>query len=163
MKRVTLIVAHGPDGVVGNNGGLPWPHHAEDMRRFREATIGEAVIMGRKTWESLGKKLPNRQNIVVTSKPKSIDPHQADVAATIHEALEIADGLHPFIIGGGQIFMASLSLVNHFLITEMQKNYPGDVYFKVPFLSDKRLIKEEHWENDNPDQACIFKEYENID
>jgi len=161
MRRVTLIVAHGPDGVIGNNGGLPWPHHAEDMRRFREATIGEAIIMGRLTWESLGKKLPNRQNIVVTSKPETVDRDQADAVSSIHEALEAAEGMHPFIIGGGQLFTASLPMVNHFLITEMKRKWPGDVYFKVPFLSDKRLIKEEHWPGDSPDQACIFREYEN--
>lgn len=155
-------MAHGPDGAIGLNGGLPWGYHSEDMKRFRNETIGQAVIMGRVTWESLDKKLNLRHNIVVTSKPKLIDKSQADCATTIEKAIKIADSENIYIIGGAKIFLASLSCVNHYLITEMKYQYDGDTYFKVPFLNEKKLLKEEFWSDDNPKNDCVFREYQNI-
>ena len=157
-------MANASDGAIGHDGGLPWPHHSEDMKRFREATLGEAVIMGRHTWESLRGPLPYRHNIVVTSNPRSIDPGKADAVSTIEEALETAGDSHPFFIGGRGIFTHSLIYVNHFLLTTIAGRWPADVYFKVPFLDSKRLINEEEWKHPtDPSLNCVFREYENID
>ena len=164
MKRITLIMAHAADGAIGHDGGLPWPHHPEDMRRFREATLGEAVIMGRHTWESLPKPLPYRHNIVITSNPSRIDPTTADAVSTSEEALEEAGDIHPFFIGGRGIFSHSLLYVNHFLLTTIEGRWPADVYFKVPFLESKVLLSEERWTHpDDPSLNCTFREYENED
>lgn len=162
MKPITLIMAHAADGAIGHDGGLPWPHHSEDMRRFREATLGEAVIMGRRTWESLPKPLPYRHNIVVTSNPSRIDGTKADAVRTIEEAIEAAGESHPFFIGGRGIFTHSLVYVNHFLLTTISGRWPADVYFKVPFLEGKTLVSQEEWEHPtDPSLNCTFSEYVN--
>lgn len=158
-RRVSIIVAHGPDGAIGLNGGLPWPVHREDMRRFRERTLGCPVIMGRRTWESLGGGLPYRQNIVVTSSPRRIDPSKADAVKTFGEALKLAGKGDVFAIGGAKIFTAALPYAERFLITELKKRFAGDVYFKVPFLAEKELVSEEDWQDANPDLHCTFREY----
>lgn len=157
--RVTLIVAHGPDGAIGLQGKLPWPTHCEDMRRFREATLGNPVIMGRKTWDSLKEGLPYRHNIVVTSNPRSIDRSKADAVTSVQEALKVAGRGEIFIIGGAKLFASSLGFCDRFLITEMKSRFAGDVYFKVPFLSDKTLVSREEWEDSDPRLNCTFFEY----
>jgi len=162
LKPITLIMAHAADGAIGHDGGLPWPHHSEDMKRFREATLGEAVIMGRNTWESLPKPLPYRHNIVVTSNPSRIDATKADAVRTIEEAIEAAGESHPFFIGGRGIFTHSLVYVNHFLLTTISGRWPADVYFKVPFLEGKTLVSQEEWEHPtDPSLNCTFREYVN--
>ncbi len=158
-RRVTLIVAHGPDGAIGLHGKLPWPTHREDLRRFREATLGHPVIMGRKTWDSLGDGLPYRHNIVVTSNPRLIDRSKADAVTSIQDALKAAGGGEIFVIGGAKIFAASLGFCDRFLITEMKNRFAGDVYFKVPFLAEKTLTSREEWEDDDPRLNCSFLEY----
>jgi len=132
------------------------------MKRFREATLGEAVIMGRNTWESLPKPLPYRHNIVVTSYPSRIDATKADAVRTIEEAIEAAGESHPFFIGGRGIFTHSLVYVNHFLLTTISGRWPADVYFKVPFLEGKTLVSQEEWEHPtDPSLNCTFREYVN--
>lgn len=159
MPRVTLIIAHAQDGAIGLNGRLPWPHHAEDMRRFREVTLGQPVIMGRRTWESLDGGLPYRQNIVVTSSPDRIDRRRADPAKSFDHALKIAGEGDIFVIGGSRIFAAALPHTSRFLITVMEGRFPGDVYFKVPFLAEKRLVSDEIWIDPDPALNCRFLEY----
>lgn len=164
MKKITLIMAHASDGAIGHQGGLPWPHHPEDMRRFREATLGEAVIMGRTTWESLPSPLQYRHNIVITSRPDRIDKTQADAVTSIDEALKVAGNSHPFFIGGKTIYSQAMIYVNHFLLTEIHGRWPADTYFKVPFLDHKKLISQEEWQH--PEDAslnCTFTEYQNAD
>lgn len=129
------------------------------MRRFREETLGNPVIMGRKTWESLEGGLPYRHNIVVTSNPRSIERGKADAARSVQDALKLAGGGDIFIIGGQKIFAASLGFCDRFLITEMKNRFPGDVYFKVPFLADKKLVRHEEWSDPNPTLNCAFFEY----
>lgn len=155
-------MAHASDGAIGHQGGLPWPHHAEDMRRFREATLGEAVIMGRRTWESLNGPLKYRHNIVLTSKPGRIERSQADAVETIEEALEVAGDSHAFFIGGRELFSKALIYANHFLLTEIHGKWPADVYFRVPFLSSKRLISSKEWMHPEDSRMnCTFSEYAN--
>jgi len=162
-RKITMIVAYGPDGVMGRSGGLPWPHHAEDMQRFRRETLGQAVIMGRKTWESLGGKgLDFRHNIVITSQRNAIDRSLADPVKNLDEAIRAAGQARPYIIGGAKTFAASLPYVNRYLITEMVKSWPGDVYFKVPFLSSKVLVSKEEWVDNDPDLNCTFSEYADV-
>lgn len=157
-KEITLIMAYGPDGVLGKDGGLPWPSHAEDMRRFRRATLGNSVVMGRKTFESLGKPLPWRQNVVITSQPDRVKA-EGDVvtAPDIRQALLIATSPHPYVIGGASVYRIALPYAHRILLTEMKNSYPGDIYYKIPFIAEWEEISREPW--DRPGEECDFVEY----
>lgn len=163
MQKITFIMAHASDGAIGYKEGLPWPHHSEDMKRFREATIGAAMIMGRTTWDSLGKKpLKYRQNIVLTSRPDKIDPDKANAAKEIEKAIELAGSNEIFFIGGRTVYSQCMVHCNRFLLTEIHGKWPADTYFKVPFLESKILVNEEGWNHpDDPSLNCTFREYIN--
>src|SRR5437868_9040955 len=101
--RIYLIAAVAANGVIGRQGRLPW-HLPEDLKHFKKLTLGHPVIMGRRTWESLGKALPDRENIVVTRRPGYEAPGAA-VAASLEAALALCTGESvAFVIGGHQLF-----------------------------------------------------------
>lgn len=158
-RDVTLILAYGSDGVLGNHGALPWPHHREDMRRFQEATLGSTLIMGRKTYESLGKPLKWRQNVVISHNPDKIVglTKEVNVAKDLAAAIAMAGKTPVFVIGGAAIFGLAMPHANRILLTEMHGDFPGDVYFKIPFLHQWREIRREAWRGE--DGNCDFVEY----
>lgn len=125
---LTLIVAVASNGVIGRDGALPW-RLPEDLRRFRSITAGHAVIMGRRTWDSLGHSLPDRQNIVVT-RQSGWRAEGAAVASSIAEALAKVERPEPvFCIGGGELFRAALPLAQTAYVTEIGRAYDGDATF----------------------------------
>jgi dihydrofolate reductase len=126
--RVTLIAAVAANGVIGAGGKLPW-RLPEDLRHFKALTLGHPVIMGRKTWESLGKPLPGRENIVVT-RSRGYDAPGAHVAASLDAALALCTG-EPlaFVIGGGERYAAALPLADAMVMTEIDRAFPGDTTF----------------------------------
>lgn len=157
-RTINMIVAYGPDGVLGKGKGLPWPKHAEDMRRFREATLGQSIIMGRKTYETLGRPLPYRQNIVISRNPDQLKDHNVDAVSNLEEAITRCKMNDPYIIGGASIYTRAMSYVNRILLTEMDTHFEGDVYFKIPFINEWDVIKEEHWTGQTPEEGCTFRE-----
>lgn len=126
--RVYLVAAVAANGVIGANGALPW-HLPEDLRHFKSLTLGHPVIMGRKTWESLGRALPGRENIVVTRAPGYEAPG-ASVAASLDAALALCTG-EPvaFVMGGSALYAEALPLADGLVLTEIQRDYEGDVRF----------------------------------
>jgi dihydrofolate reductase len=126
--RIYLIAAIARNGVIGANGKLPW-HLPEDLKHFKNLTLGHPIIMGRRTWESLGKPLPGRENIVISRKPGYEAPG-ASVASTIAAAVALCSG-EPlaFVIGGAEIYAAALPLADGLVLTEIQKDYEGDTRF----------------------------------
>ena len=126
--RVYLVAAVARNGVIGSGGKLPW-RLPEDLRHFKELTLGHPVIMGRKTWESLGRPLPGRENIVVT-RARGYDAPGAHVAASLEGALALCAG-EPlaFVIGGGELYAAALPLADAMVLTEIARDYPGDTNF----------------------------------
>ncbi|MFZ2125788.1 MAG: dihydrofolate reductase [Candidatus Saccharimonadales bacterium] len=128
-----IIVAYDKNRLIGGNNTLLWMGEmAADMRRFRELTTDNVVVMGRKTYDSIGKPLPNRQNIVVSRQSIQIDG--VTVVHSIEEAYSAAEpGKDVYVIGGGQIFEQSLGSVDEVLATEIDAAYEGDVFFqKLP-------------------------------
>jgi len=114
--------------VIGANGKLPW-HLPEDLKHFKTLTLGHPVVMGRKTWESLGKALPGRENIVVTRAPGYEAPG-ASVASSLDAALALCAGEPTvFVIGGGELYAEALSVADGLLLTEIQRDYAGDARF----------------------------------
>jgi dihydrofolate reductase len=125
---LALIAAVAANGVIGDGNRLPW-RLPEDLRHFRALTIGHAVIMGRKTWQSLPGPLPGRQNIVVTR-----DPHfaaaGAEIASTLDAALALVRMPPPaFCIGGGEIYRAALARATTLYLTEIDRAFAGDATF----------------------------------
>lgn len=127
-KEITLIAAAAENNVLGKDNQLIW-HISEDLKRFKRLTQGHAVIMGRKTFESLTKALPNRINIILT-RNQNYKAKDAFVAHTPEAALELAgDDPVPFIIGGGEIYSLFLPLANAIELTSVHHAFEGDAFF----------------------------------
>ena len=121
------IVAVSQNGVIGKGGELPW-RLPEDLKWFRKITMGHIILMGRKTWESLKGPLPGRQNWVLSRKMKPTEGIR--VFGTIEEALSCASGKTIFVIGGGELYVQTLSLCKELYVTEVMKMISdGDTYF----------------------------------
>jgi dihydrofolate reductase len=129
---LTLIAAVARDGVIGLNNTLPW-RLPEDFRRFKALTLGHPVVMGRKTWDSLGRPLPGRENIVITRDPARILPG-ASAVASLAQAIELAaqsaaGADEIFVIGGAEIYRLALPLAQRLQLTEIDANFAGDAHF----------------------------------
>lgn len=126
--RIYLIAAVAKNGVIGANGKLPW-HLPEDLKHFKNLTLGHPVIMGRRTWQSLGKPLPGRENIVISRKA-GFEAPGASVAASLAAAVALCTG-EPvaFVIGGAEIYAAALPFADGVVLTEIQQDYEGDARF----------------------------------
>ncbi len=135
-QRLSALVAMAQNGVIGRNNAIPW-RLPQDLRRFKALTMGHPVIMGRKTYESIGRPLPGRTNIIVT-RQNDYGIGGAIVAGSLTEALRLANDIEQgrtdennesFVIGGADIFRDALPLCDRLYITEIRRNYEGDVYF----------------------------------
>lgn len=123
-----LVAAVAQNGVIGAKGKLPW-HLPEDLKHFKQVTSGHPVIMGRKTWESIGRPLPNRNNIVV-SRREGFRAPGANVAASLEDALALcADAGPVFVIGGSELYRAALPDATGLVLTEIHRAYEGDARF----------------------------------
>ena len=128
MSKLSIIVAMSSNRVIGVNNTLPW-HLSEDLKHFKSLTTGHTIIMGRKTYESIGRPLPNRRNIVI-SRNMETSYEGAEVAHSIDDAFFISrNDNEVFIIGGSNIYEQALSSVDHLYITEIKKSFSGDAYF----------------------------------
>jgi dihydrofolate reductase len=129
MRRgLALIAAVAANGVIGRDGMLPW-HLPEDLRRFRALTTGHAIIMGRRTWESLPHALPGRQNIVVTRQRRYAAPG-ATVVSSLEDALRRVTYPPPaFVIGGGELYRAALPHAQTAFVTRIAHAFEGDATF----------------------------------
>lgn len=125
---ISLIVALDKNRVIGLNNAMPW-HLPGELQYFKEMTMGKPIIMGRKTFESIGRPLPGRRNIVITRNPQ-YDAEGIELAYSLEEAIKLAgDVKETMIIGGQQIFAESLPLADRLYITEIDYAFEGDTYF----------------------------------
>lgn len=129
MSCLSVIVAVANHHVIGVNNTLPW-HLPEDLKRFKALTTGHHIIMGRKTYESLGRLLPNRTTVIVTRNPH----YQVDGALIAHSlpaALALCEGDNePFLIGGAELYKVGMQLANKLYITEVHADFSGDAFFE---------------------------------
>jgi dihydrofolate reductase len=139
VSVITLVLAMAENGVIGNKGGLPW-RLPDDLRRFKELTMGKPCIMGRRTWESLPRKpLPGRTNVVVT-RDKSFHDDGAVVVHSLEEALaRTHDAPEVAIIGGAELFKEATPLANRVDLTEVHAEIEGDT--RMPAF-DRMIWKE---------------------
>ena len=124
---IALIVAYTKNRVIGNNGCIPWRIKGE-QKRFRELTTGNVVVMGRRSYEEIGRPLPNRTTIVI-SNTKNFDCENCMTAKSLAEALELAGDRKVYISGGARLYEEALPLVEKMYITEIDAEMEGDTYF----------------------------------
>ena len=125
---INIIVAMDKNRVIGKNNQLPW-HISDELKNFKKFTTGNTILMGRKTFESIGRPLPNRNNVVIST---SLQPTEGiDVCKNIEEGITKAKSYEKdiFIIGGAQIYKQMLPLVEKMYISYIKKEYDGDVFF----------------------------------
>jgi dihydrofolate reductase len=132
--RVSLIVAMASNRTIGLDGGMPW-HIPEDLKYFKQVTLGAPIVMGRKTYEAIGRALPGRANIVVT-RDTAFAGVGIDVVHTLEAALKKAEAIATlegrdeiFIIGGAQIYQQALPLADRLYVTEIHQSLDGDAAF----------------------------------
>jgi len=157
---LSLIVAMTRQGVIGREGGLPWRLSA-DLKRFKTLTMGHAIIMGRKTFESLGRILPGRKMITVSRQGGLIVPDEVAVVANLDAAILAAENdSEPFLIGGGQLFESGLIRCDRMYVTWVENDVPGDTYFPpVDWGHWREVGRESHSadaKNDYDTNFCIY-------
>lgn len=146
--RVCLIAAMGENRVIGKGGRLPWRLPA-DLRFFRQTTWGRPVIMGRVTWDSVGRPLPGRRNIVV-SRRRDFAPKGAEVAASLEAALLlVADEPEVFVVGGAQLYATALPRADRIYLTVIHQNFEGDTWFPKFEGPSWRLVSRDDREADS--------------
>ena len=156
---ISIIVAIARNGVIGNGNALIW-RIAEDLRRFKALTTGHPVIMGRKTYESIGRPLPNRTNVVVTRR-KDYRPEGCLVAGSLEQAVGLFDPSEEiFIIGGAQIYAQAMPMADRVYLTEIDSDYEGDTRFPEWKREEWTLLSEErHERGERYDRPFAFRNY----
>jgi len=128
VSNLSIIVAMSSNRVIGVNNTLPW-HLSEDLKHFKSLTTGHTIIMGRKTYESIGRPLPNRRNIVI-SRNSNTSYEGVEVVHSLEDAFSIStNDKEVFVIGGSNIYEQALSFVDQLYITEIKKSFIGDAFF----------------------------------
>jgi dihydrofolate reductase len=141
--RLVLVAAVAHDRVIGRNGALPW-RLPDDLRHFKQRTLGRPVVMGRKTWASIGRALPGRLNLVVTRQAGYHAPG-AEVVHDVEQALARAarDGANEAcVIGGGEIYAATLARADELVLTHVDADVPGDARFPAFDASEWEVADE---------------------
>ena len=146
--RLSFIVAAGEDGVIGRDGDMPW-RLSTDLRRFKALTMGHHLILGRKTWEAIGRPLKGRKMLIVTRRKDfriEGDPPGVEICGSPEEALERAraDGeTEVFVAGGGEIYRALLPRADRLYLTRVHGEIEGDTFFPEVDLAGWREVERE--------------------
>lgn len=158
---ISIIVAVAKNGVIGDKNSLLW-HITEDMRFFKRTTSGHPVIMGRKTYESLGRPLPNRVNVVISRTIKEIEG--CTVVGSLEEAVALFSSEEEvFIIGGAQIYALAMEVADRFYLTRVEHNYEGDTSFPEWDQSKWNLLSREAFEQgEKYPHPFAFELYERV-
>ena len=146
--RLSIIVAMAENGVIGRDGTLPW-HISDDLKRFKRITMGCPIIMGRKTYDSIGRPLPGRRSVVITRQ----EDWQADgvtAVGSVDEALaECQDVDEAFVIGGAEIYRLALDKADRLYLTRVEAEVDGDVRLPEIAWNDWQLVEQESGEPDD--------------
>jgi dihydrofolate reductase len=158
--KLSLLVAMAENRVIGRDGELPW-HLPADLRHFKKLTLDRAILMGRRTWESIGRPLPKRRSVVLSRRP-GYEAVGAEVVPGLDEALElVAQDDEVFVIGGAELFADALARAERLYLTRVHAEVEGDVLMP-PFAADSwKLIREEaHDADEHHAFAFTFQLYE---
>jgi dihydrofolate reductase len=141
-REVTAILARAANGAIGRGGALPWRIPA-DLKRFKALTMGKPMIMGRRTFESLGRPLPGRRHIVLT-RNRGWRAEGVEVASDVNEALDLASESDVTVIGGAQVYDLLLPHITRIELTEVHADVPGDTFIAAPGPEWREVARERH-------------------
>lgn len=160
--KITLVVAAAENNAIGKNNQMLW-HLPDDFKYFKRHTLHHSVIMGRKTYESIGKPLPERRNIVVT-RDQHWSAAEIDVANSLNEVLTYCrDEREIFIIGGANIYQQTLPLAQKVLLTRVHTTLDGDTYFpELPQTEWKRISQDKHTKDERHAYDFTFEVWERL-
>ena len=161
--RLSIIAALSSNNVIGRNNELPW-HLSTDLKRLKALTMGHHMIMGRKTYDSIGRPLPGRRFVVITRDP-NFSVEGVQVAHSLEEAIQLAAGdEEPFIAGGAQIFELALHRADRMYLTRVHAEVEGDTFFPdFDDVSEWQLTDSEHFEADEKnDYPFSFLTYDRV-
>jgi len=159
---ISIIVAASENNVIGAAGDLPW-RLSDDLKRFKAMTMGKPIVMGRKTWDSIGRPLPGRQNVVVTRQAGFV-AEGCDIVASMEEALTLTAGAEEvMVIGGSQVYALFLPDAERLYLTRVHAEVEGDAFFPEIDASVWRLVGDEpHSADDGNVFDFSFRTYERI-
>ena len=146
-KLVTLIVAMGKNRAIGLDGRMPW-HLPAELQHFKKTTMGKAIVMGRKTWQAIGRPLPGRQNIVVSRNP-DFHAEGVDLAASLEDAVNTSESDEVMVIGGGQLYALALPLAQRMVLTLIDIEPEADTWFPEWDKKEWSQTSEEHYPVDD--------------
>jgi len=127
QKTVTLIAAMGSNRAIGMAGRMPW-HLPAELQHFKQATMGKTIVMGRKTWQAIGRPLPGRQNVVVSRNPVFL-AKGVDLVGSLEDAMEVSQSDEVMVIGGGQLYQLALPLAQRMILTLIDIQPEADTWF----------------------------------
>ena len=159
---ITIIAAVGKNGELGKDNDLIW-HLPNDLKRFKKVTAGHHVIMGRKTYESLGKPLPNRTNIVISRNP-NFQANGCVVVHSLQQAIEAAKAdSNPYILGGAEIYKQAIEIADVLDITLVDAALNADAFFpKIDTTVWKEVVRQEHSKDDKHQYNYSFVTYKKV-
>ncbi len=153
--KLSVICAMAENGVIGRNNNLPW-HLSEDLKYFKRVTMGYPIIMGRKTYESIGRPLPGRTNIVVTRNSQYTVPEGVRVVQSLEEAIKLAESISyidgsdgAFVIGGAGLYAAALPMAQRFHLTRVHAEVEGDTLLEGFDESEWQEVAREDFSRDD--------------
>ncbi|HPR07562.1 MAG TPA: dihydrofolate reductase [Denitromonas sp.] len=160
--EIVLIAAVASNGAIGKDNALPWRLKA-DLAHFKAATLGHPIVMGRKTWESLGRPLPGRTNIVISRDRNYAAPGALVVNSLAAAVAACADHEQLFVIGGAQIYALALPLADRLLLTEVDASIEGDAFFPTVDRAAFEETERRHQPRDaDNDHAADFVDYRRV-
>ena len=160
MMKISLVVAKSKNNVIGKNNQLPW-HLPADLKHFKQVTMGKPIIMGRKTFDSIGKPLPGRRNMVI-SRNKNLIIEGCDVFHTLDDALHAVESENEvMIIGGENLFLQILNRAHYIYLTVIDAEFDGDTFF-LPLSDTWKLVEnEKHIPDDRNNYSYCFQLWKN--
>ena len=158
-KTLTLVAAMARNRAIGLRGAMPW-HLPAELAHFKVTTMGKSLVMGRKTWDAIGRPLPGRQNIVVT-RDRSLEARGCDLAYSLEEAVELAESTEVMVIGGGSLYRQALPLAQRMVLTHIECDVEADTWFPEWDEAQWVPVSREHFASDGDDGlAYDIVEYE---
>lgn len=153
--EIALIAAMAANRVIGRDNQLPW-HLPEDLQHFKRLTLGHHLIMGRKTFDSIGRPLPGRTTVIVTRQTDYVSPPGCLVANSLEHAVELCSKEEQvFVVGGAEIYRQALDMANQMYLTEVKVTVEGDAFFPEFSLDQWQAVEREEKQNDSLEYAFV--------
>lgn len=160
MKQISIVVAISENNAIGRDNQLLW-HLPADLKHFKNITTGHTIIMGRKTFDSIGKPLPNRRNIIIT-RQKKLNIEGVEVVNSLNDALALCEGeTEVFVIGGAEIYKQAIAVSHRIYLTRVHQEFEADAFFpEIDNESWKEVEKVDHLPDEKNKFAYTFSTLE---